>query len=177
MNARAAARGLLHALGLVDDLGAWVGGTAAGGGRVRACAYPRTHRALAGLAARGVSVLVNLHARAHGPARLAPHGLREAHVPMRDFGAPAPAQLDAALAAVDAALAAGRGVAVHCGGGLGRTGTVLACHLVRRGASADDAVARVRAARPGAVETRVQLAAVHAYAESLRARGNGDVAT
>jgi atypical dual specificity phosphatase len=159
-------RGVLHALGLVDDLGAWVVD-----GRVRACAYPRTERALAALAAHGVSVLVNLHERPHTPARLAAHGLREVHVSVRDFTAPTPAQLDAALDAVDAALAAGARVAVHCGGGLGRTGTVLACHLVRHGLGAEEAVARVRAVRPGAVETRAQLAAVHAYAERRRTSG------
>jgi atypical dual specificity phosphatase len=162
-------RGVLHALGLVDDLGAWVVD-----GRVRACAYPRTERALVALAAHGVSVLVNLHERPHTPARLAAHGLREVHVPVRDFTAPTPAQLDAALAAIDAALAAGERVAVHCGGGLGRTGTVLACHLVRHGLGADEAIVRVRAARPDAVETRAQLAAVYAYAR--RAVQGGDPA-
>jgi protein-tyrosine phosphatase len=51
---------------------------------------------------------------------------------------------------------------------LGRTGTVLACYLVRRGLSADEALARVRAARPGAVETRAQEAAVRTYAQHHR---------
>ena len=40
------------------------------------------------------------------------------------------------------------GAVVHCLGGTGRTGTVLACALQRLGWSADEAIAAVRAHRP-----------------------------
>jgi protein-tyrosine phosphatase len=50
--------------------------------------------------------------------------------------------MEATLDLVDAALA--RGIAyVHCWGGCGRTGTVLACHLVRHGVAHADALERV----------------------------------
>lgn len=48
-------------------------------------------------------------------------------------------------------------VLVHCRGGLGRAGTVAARLLVELGVPARHAVARVRAARPGAIETSKQL--------------------
>lgn len=48
-------------------------------------------------------------------------------------------------------------VLVHCRGGLGRAGTVGARLLVELGVSPSEAVARVRAARPRAIETREQL--------------------
>jgi len=48
-------------------------------------------------------------------------------------------------------------VLVHCRGGLGRAGTVAARLLIELGAEGEDAVRRVRAARPGAIETRAQL--------------------
>lgn len=52
---------------------------------------------------------------------------------------------------------AGARVEVACGGGTGRTGTVLACMAVLAGHPADDAVAWVRAHyRPRAVETAAQ---------------------
>lgn len=55
-------------------------------------------------------------------------------------------------------------VAVACMGGVGRTGTVAACALVRAGSGADDAIARVRDVRhPTAVETEAQEGFVHAY--------------
>ena len=55
---------------------------------------------------------------------------------------------------------------MHCGGGLGRTGTLLACYYVRRGLSPEEAIAWVRAGRPGAVETPEQVATVAAFART-----------
>lgn len=53
-------------------------------------------------------------------------------------------------------LRAGGRVLVHCRGGLGRAGSVAARLLVEFGAEPRAAIAQVRAARPGAIETREQ---------------------
>jgi atypical dual specificity phosphatase len=129
-------------------------------GRIAACAYPRREGALRGLAAEGVSLLVNLHERAHPPEALSQHGLAELHLPVSDFTAPSQEQLARGVAAIEDALAGGQRVAVHCGAGLGRTGTLVASYLTRQGYRADDAIARVRGLRPGSVETAEQVAAV-----------------
>lgn len=55
-----------------------------------------------------------------------------------------------------AALRRGGKVLLHCRGGLGRTGTVAARLLVELGEEPARALARVRDARPGTVETRRQ---------------------
>lgn len=47
-------------------------------------------------------------------------------------------------------------VAIHCRGGLGRTGLVAARILVEEGCDAREAIKRVRQARPGAIETQAQ---------------------
>lgn len=47
----------------------------------------------------------------------------------------------------------GGGVVVHCRGGLGRTGLAVACLLVELGMGPEEAIAQVRAVRPGAIET------------------------
>ena len=50
----------------------------------------------------------------------------------------------------------GSDVLVHCRGGLGRAGTVTARILIELGMEPETAIARVRAVRPGAIETRAQ---------------------
>jgi hypothetical protein len=50
-----------------------------------------------------------------------------------DFQAPSHETMVATLDAIDAALAKGRKVYLHCVGGVGRTGTTVGCYLVRHG--------------------------------------------
>ena len=84
--------------------------------------------------------------------------------PLRDGTAPASGEeMDELLDALAAARDIGD-VAVACMGGVGRTGTVAACALVRAGWGADAAIDRVRAVRhPTAVETPAQHSFVRAY--------------
>jgi atypical dual specificity phosphatase len=155
----AQARVALRMLFRLANRGGWVAPGVLG------CAYPRTERALAALSANGVRLLINLHERPHDPARLRRHGLREVHLPVEDFAAPSRCQVEHGVNAILGALAAGEATAVHCGGGLGRTGTLLACYLVRsEGFSAGEAILRVRSQRPGSVETPAQAAAVDVWA-------------
>jgi hypothetical protein len=61
-----------------------------------------------------------------------------------DMSVPAePAVMVRILDLIDEARSAGRTTFVHCWGGIGRTGTVVGCHLVRRGLSGEDALVRV----------------------------------
>ena len=133
-----------------------------------ACRFPRTEQELRELAERGVRLLINLHEQPHQPERLARYGMTELHLPVPDFTPPKPEQLERALNEIERAIESGTRVAVHCGAGLGRTGTLLACYLVRRGLTADEAIARVRALRPGSVETDAQEAAVRSFAQRER---------
>jgi len=59
-----------------------------------------------------------------------------------------------------APLRAGEGVHVHSAAGLGRTGTVAALLLMALGDSPETVMNRVRAVRPGTVETVEQSALV-----------------
>jgi len=156
-------RNTLRKFGILRDPGAWIDPA----GQVLLSAYPRS-RDLAGLQRRGIRLLVNLDERPHEATLLARYGLTELHLPVPDFHAPTPEQLAIGVAAVVSAVSAGERVAIHCAAGLGRSGTLAACYLVELGQDWAAAVERVRAARPGAIETRAQLAAVAAYADAPR---------
>ncbi|GGL80801.1 protein-tyrosine-phosphatase [Deinococcus aerolatus] len=62
----------------------------------------------------------------------------------------------------------GRGVVVHCRGGLGRAGLAAACLLVQGGMAAETAIELVRQTRDRkAIETREQEQFVHEFANAL----------
>jgi protein-tyrosine phosphatase len=65
------------------------------------------------------------------------------------------------------ALERGDRVVVHCWGGLGRAGTIAACCLVAHGCEPRRAVATVRSARPGAVQSMAQELFVREFAAAL----------
>jgi protein-tyrosine phosphatase len=91
-------------------------------------------------------------------------GVEVVRHPIPDETAPrSAAEMDEILSSVRSARAVGD-VAVACMGGVGRSGTVVACALVAAGTAADVAIRRVRAVRhPTAVETGEQIGFVHHY--------------
>jgi protein-tyrosine phosphatase len=76
-------------------------------------------------------------------------GVEHRRLAIRDFGCPTPDRMRATLDAIDEALERGRNVYVHCFGGIGRTGTVVGCWLVRHGTAPHDAIAQIARWREG----------------------------
>jgi len=72
---------------------------------------------------------------------------RYLNLPIRDFSVPTRDGLVATLDEIDAELAAGGIVYVHCWAGCGRTGVVVGSWLVRHGADPNDALQRIAEAR------------------------------
>ena len=144
---------------LLRDTGTWILP-----GELLACSYPRRPRLQRALAEHGITTVVNLHSHPHPLPYRDTARLRELHLPVPDFTAPTPEQLYRGVAAIRAALDRGERVAVHCGAGLGRTGTLLACYLITTGLTSDEAIAEVRRLRPGSIETPSQEAAIHSFA-------------
>jgi protein-tyrosine phosphatase len=89
--------------------------------------------------------------------------------PIPDGAAPVSIpEMDRILDDIEEGMATGD-VAVACMGGVGRTGMVAACALVRAGRSPSQAIDRVRALRhPTAVETVMQERFVNSYALQRR---------
>ena len=104
-------------------------------------------------------------------------GLRWLTFPIADYGLPEPEVWRAWCAALPdlvERLHADERLLIHCAGGFGRTGTLVATLLKTLGATdGDAAIARVRAVRPGTVETPGQEAFVRAFDPPVRSPDGG----
>ena len=121
--------------------------------------------------ALGVSAVLDLTAEL--PASAALSGAeRYRTLPVLDAEPPSPAQLADAVRWIDAALAEGRKVLVHCALGHGRSATVVAAWRLAHGAPGDalDVEATLRRTRPGVRFTPPQHLALEAWRRSLEAR-------
>ncbi|MCC7508473.1 MAG: dual specificity protein phosphatase family protein [Planctomycetes bacterium] len=122
------------------------------------------------LADHGVGLVVSLTSAAPDAGELARHGLELLHLPVPDFTAPSAADIDTFLEHARFQRHEKRAIVVHCGAGIGRTGTLIACYLVDKGMTPDDAIAKVRKARPGSIETADQEDAIRELEQRLKAR-------
>jgi atypical dual specificity phosphatase len=156
---------------MIDNFGWLVEGELAGSGG------PIHHEELIWLQEQGVGAIVSLTERSLRREklllrRLDALGLIYHHIPIVDETAPSHAQVDEFVGFVNEMLGGGRAVLAHCRGGYGRTGTMLACYLVGRGWGADEAMAEVRARRPGSIAPSAQQLCVVEYADRLRCDGS-----
>ena len=63
--------------------------------------------------------------------------------PIRDMSTPTVDEMTEILDAIDAAVEAGKLVYLHCMAGLGRTGVVVGCYLVRHGRSGEETLEEI----------------------------------
>ena len=127
----------------------------------------------------GITVFVDLtHATDHlTPYETFLRSARRVCHPIVDNSVPTVAEMRVTLDVIDAALSDGETIYVHCWGGIGRTGLVVGCWLVRRGHTYDEAIDRIAELReptpdferdPLAPQTREQRAFVQAWGDEER---------
>jgi len=69
-------------------------------------------------------------------------------IPIRDLDVPTYKTMDLILGVIDFSISNGQPVYVHCLGGIGRTGTVVGCHLKRKhGLSGEEVLRRIEELR------------------------------
>lgn len=94
-------------------------------------------------------------------------GVQNLWMPILDQKVCSPEQMADAIKWMQEAVAGQGRVAIHCVGGLGRSGTLAACYLKTLGWSSEEALHEVRRARTArAVETRLQEEFVQRYSGS-----------
>lgn len=64
-------------------------------------------------------------------------------ISIRDMDTPTREDMVLILDTIDSALKSGHRVYLHCYGGIGRTGTVVGCHLVRHGMDGETALGQI----------------------------------
>jgi atypical dual specificity phosphatase len=139
-------------------------------GKLAGCARPETEQELEGLLASGIKAIVSLTGTPLAPERVRRLGFECLHEPVGDFHAPSSERLQRILDFIDKQNDHSKAVLVHCGEGMGRTGTVLAAYFISRGAYVDEAIRAIREKRPGSIESELQINALHEFESFLKSK-------
>ena len=86
------------------------------------------------------------------------------HVPTEDLSAPDMDKIDQTVDFIQERIKNDEPIMVHCAAGAGRTGTILACYLIKyHNLSAKDAIEKIRKERPGSIQSELQEIAIGLY--------------
>jgi atypical dual specificity phosphatase len=127
---------------------------------------PRSKSDLVALKQRGVGALVRLVESYEAwvtSKEVNEAGLEDYNEPVPDFHAPTQAQIDKIITYIDSHIENGIPVGVSCNAGIGRSGVILACYLVRKGLTPKDALELIRKKRGRGPEVPEQIIAVEEY--------------
>ena len=91
------------------------------------------------------------------------------HVSSNDMGVPEFADLTFAVDFIHRRITNSEPVMVHCLAGMGRTGTLLACYLIKyQKMSANEATEKVRRERPGSIQSYPQEEIIFRFEKFLK---------
>jgi atypical dual specificity phosphatase len=118
----------------------------------------------------GVTVLISLTTEPVDATLLERHGIQGLWMPIKDMHAPDLEEAEEMCRQVSSLMSRGHVVAYHCRAGLGRTGTMLASHLIMEGQPALEALESVRRIEPRWVQSELQVRFLERFSEFVSNR-------
>lgn len=115
----------------------------------------------------GITVIMTLTDNGMDETSLQVHGLKSVHEPIPALGAPSMVQGIRICKTLETLLQQGEVIAIQGECGLGRTGTVLAAHLLWKGIKLPDALEYLRRVEPRWVQTQAQLDFLGEFAQRV----------
>lgn len=109
------------------------------------------------------------------PPRWFPKGcsINYKHLKVENYGAPPVDELDDAVDYMDSEIKNGKPLLVHCNGGSGRTGTLLAAYIMKKeGLPADQAIRKVKEIRGRRIRRKKQLDTLKDYESYLQSKNS-----
>lgn len=133
--------------------------------RIFVSALPKTHD-WKYLKEIGIKHVINLMMEPHNNSFVKTFGIDVIHIPVKNYSPPSLEQIDQAITFIETS--GDDKILIHCWAGLGRTGTIVACYLVKHeNMTSDEAIKHIRMLRPGSVETSEQELIIHKYSATI----------
>jgi len=140
-------------------------------GKIAGAALPDSPDSFSELWNSGVRAIVSLVEWPVDEQLIRGIGFEYLHLKIPSYMPPTQEQIDKFIDFVERMEGRDRPIVVCCRMGWGRTGSMLASYLVRKGFGSSDAIREVRKKRPRSIESAEQEAAVREYAARLKTLG------
>ena len=135
--------------------------------KLAGCGMPTTADEINWILKQGIKSIVTMTENALPKSWI--KDTRYLHVPTEDLNAPDMDKIDAAVDFIHERINNNEPVMVHCAAGIGRTGTILACYLIKhQNHSAKVAIEKVRKERPGSIQSERQEFVVSLYEKHVQ---------